>query len=157
MLYLAQVSHHPLTRQPQLKLLAQQHSEHTWGVLAQPQFVSVLDAIVPSGVALVLVELSQAQDVLSLQDATPWLLQVIDGYLGSGVSPEFLRSEAERAEQWRQSLTLQSQELGKRTLELESRMVQIQELEERLKEQKLALELAGEPKGYSGRGKEAPE
>jgi dsDNA-specific endonuclease/ATPase MutS2 len=46
----------------------------------------------------------------------------------------------QRAEQWRQSLTLKSQELGRRALEMEARRDQIQELEENLKQEKEKLE-----------------
>jgi hypothetical protein len=49
------------------------------------------------------------------------------------MTPAQLRQEAERAESWRQSLTLQNQDLARRSLELEARREQIQALEESLK------------------------
>jgi uncharacterized protein (DUF3084 family) len=52
-----------------------------------------------------------------------------------------LQQESERVEQWRQSLTLQSQEIARRTLELEARREQLQELEEELRREKKKLEL----------------
>lgn len=64
------------------------------------------------------------------------MLDLIGTYLTTGITPDFLRQEAERAEQWRQSLTLQNQDLARRTLELEARREQIQALEESLKREK---------------------
>ena len=63
-------------------------------------------------------------------------MELIQNYLTTGISPEFLRQEAERAEDWRQNLTLQNQDLARRTLELEARREQIQALEEALKRDK---------------------
>jgi len=47
-----------------------------------------------------------------------------------------LQQEVERAEQWRQSLTIQNQDLARRSLELEARREQIQALEESLKRER---------------------
>lgn len=57
-------------------------------------------------------------------------------YLSSGMTPELLQQEVERAEQWRQSLTIQNQDLARRSLELEARREQIQALEESLKRER---------------------
>jgi hypothetical protein len=57
-----------------------------------------------------------------------------------------LQQEVERAEEWRQSLTLQNQDLARRTLELEARREQIQALEESLKRNR---------NGYEGDNSEA--
>ena len=91
--------------------------------------------------ALVLVELSTTHQVLSIQDAKDWVLELVGTYLINGITPAYLQQETERAEQWRQSLTLQSQELDRRTLELEARREQIQALEEDLKREKKQFEL----------------
>jgi hypothetical protein len=52
------------------------------------------------------------------------------------MTPELLQQEVERAEHWRQSLTLQNQDLARRSLELEARREQIQSLEESMKKEK---------------------
>lgn len=93
----------------------------------------------PEGM-LVLVERTSAGQVTSIQDAQPWVLGIVQEYLAAGLSPVLLEQEAQRAEQWRQSLTLQSQELARRSLELEARRDQIQELEEKLRREKKQLE-----------------
>jgi uncharacterized protein (DUF3084 family) len=68
------------------------------------------------------------------------VLDLVQQYLSVGVTPTFLQEEAERTEQWRQDLTLQSQDLTRRHLEMEARREQIQTLEEDLKREKQQLE-----------------
>jgi hypothetical protein len=117
-----------------LKLLAQEKSAYTWHVLTSQQVVDLGE--IPEGIgSLVLAELS-GKEVVNLEDATHWLLALVESYLSQGITPEFLQEEAKRAEQWRQELTLQSQDLARRSLELEARLRQIQELEERLNGEK---------------------
>jgi len=60
--------------------------------------------------------------------------------LTSGITPEFLREEADRAERWRHKLTLESQDIARGKLELEARLEQIQGLSESLKQQEKELE-----------------
>lgn len=142
MRYLAQVYHNQDSNVAYLKLLAHEESAYTWKVLKDERSISL--AKHPKGLptnlsSLVLAELS-GDTITHLEDATHWLLELIQNYLTIGVTPAFLKVEAERAEQWRQSLTLQSQELGRRALELETRLGQIQELEEKLKQEQQAFD-----------------
>ena len=58
---------------------------------------------------------------------------MLQTYLSNGITPAFLHQEVERAEKWRQTLSLQSQDLARRSLELEARREQIQALEESLR------------------------
>jgi hypothetical protein len=140
MLHLAQVHKTGFSSQAGLRLLAVQTSETVWSMIAEA------DHIVTSGIndyredSLVLVELSSTNQVLSIRDAKDWLLELVQKFLVTGITPEFLQQETVRAEQWRQSLTLQSQELDRRTLELEARREQIQALEEELKQKKQQLD-----------------
>ncbi len=71
--------------------------------------------------------------VVSIVEATDWVLAFVKDYLSQGMTPQDLQDEIERAEQWRQSLTLQSQEVRRRTLETAARRDEIQNLEKRLK------------------------
>ena len=136
MLYLAQVQKQKLSSQVELCLLAHQQTTYKWEVDEQGKLMSIAEAIdLPEGM-LVLVELSPQGEVLSLQDATTWVLDLVKTYLTSGVTPEFLKAETERSEQWRQSLTLQNQDLSRRSLEVEARREQIQALEESFKRDK---------------------
>ena len=136
MLYLAQVQKQKLSGQVELRLLAHQQTTYKWEIDEQGKLISIAEAIAfPEGV-LVLIELSPKGEMLSLQDATNWVLDLVKTYLTSGVTPEFLKAETERSEQWRQSLTLQNQDLSRRSLEVEARREQIQALEESFKRDK---------------------
>ena len=140
MLHLAQVQKKGFLGKAELRLLASQKSETTWTPIAEEDVILSTEANAFGEGMLVLVELSSTRQVLSLKDATDWVLDLVQKYLTLGITPAFLQQEAERAEQWRQSLTLQSQELGRRSLEVEARREQIQVLEENLKREKQELE-----------------
>ncbi len=124
-----------------LQLLAQQKAEYAWLMLSEENDVIWTNAADCTEGALVLVEISSTKQVQEVQDMAHWVLDIVKKYLSTGITPEFLQEEVQRAEQWRQSLTLQSQELGRRALEMEARRDQIQELEENLKHEKKKLEL----------------
>ena len=140
MLHLAQVQKKGFLGKAELRLLARQKSETTWALAAESDVVLSVEANNFGEGTLVLVELTEDRQVTDLRDATGWVLELVQKYLIAGLTPALLQQEAERAEQWRQSLTLQSQELGRRTLEVEARREQIQELEENLKREKKELE-----------------
>lgn len=133
MLHLAQVQKQIHSDEGGLRLLARQEAEYTWAVLAEEVFIPTPIALTLSKDLLVLVELSATGEVEQFQDATTWVLELVQTYLTLGITPAFLQQETERAEQWRQNLTLQNQELARRSLELEARREQIQALEESLR------------------------
>jgi predicted RNase H-like nuclease (RuvC/YqgF family) len=78
--------------------------------------------------------------VLAVEDAIPWVLTLVEQYLAYGITPAALEQEIERAERWRQSLTLKSQEVDRRALETAARRDEIQELERNLKQEREELE-----------------
>ncbi len=117
----------------QLQLLAANSSEHTWALTTPARILSTDQDIDFNEQALVLVELDANEKVLTVKDATQWVLDFISEYLSLGLTPKALEEELERAEQWRQSLTLQSQEVRRRALETAARRDEIQNLEKRLK------------------------
>ncbi|MFM2063066.1 MAG: hypothetical protein RLZZ507_2736 [Cyanobacteriota bacterium] len=133
MLYLAQVRKDNFLDQYQLCLLAYQEADYLWSIISEETFILLGKGNTLSEKMLVLVELSPTGEIEKIEDATSWVLYLIQTYLKTGITPEFLQQEAENAEQWRQSLTLQNQDLARRTLELEARREQIQALEESLK------------------------
>lgn len=140
MLHLAQVKQKDPAGKLMLQLLAQQKTEYAWAVLSDGDGHLWVDTDEYNEGALVLVDLSPTRQVQQLYDATPWILEMIEQFLALGITPAHLREEVQRAEQWRQSLTLQNQELGRRMWEVEARREQIQELEENLKQEKLAID-----------------
>jgi hypothetical protein len=74
--------------------------------------------------------------------AVNWVLELVEKYLTTGITPEFLQQEAQTAEKWRQSLTLERQALSRRSIEVEARREQIQNLEAKLQQEKQVLENA---------------
>lgn len=141
MWHLAQVKKNDPEGKAHLQLLAQQKAEHAWTVLSDEVVDLCIDGNGYREGSLLLVELNSSRQVQKVEDATPWILEIIEQYLAAGITPAILQEEVQRAEQWRQSLTLKSQELQRRALEMEARREQIQELEENLKQEKEKLEL----------------
>lgn len=140
MLHLAQVQKHKLSGKLVLRLLAFQEAEYSWIVITEEKVVPLSEMTPGANSAnalseglLVLVELSPTGEIESLENATSWVLELVQTYLTSGITPTFLQQETERAEKWRQTLTLQNQELARRSLEVEARREQIQALEESLR------------------------
>jgi hypothetical protein len=136
MLYLAQVHKNEFLEQHQLRLLARQEADNLWVIIPEEAFILLGKGNIMSEKLLLLVELSATGEIERIDDATNWILHLVQTYLSTGITPDFLEQEAERAEQWRQSLTLQNQDLARRTLELEARREQIQALEESIKRDK---------------------
>ena len=133
MLYLAQVNKNEFLDKYQLRLLARQESQNLWAVIPEESFILLGKGTTMSENLLVLVQLSPTGDIESLEDASNWVLHLVQTFLSIGMTSAELQEEAERAEGWRQSLTLQNQDLARRSLELEARREQIQALEENLK------------------------
>lgn len=139
MLYLAQVTKKGLLGKTTLRLLARRKPDETWAPISGEELVEMENNVYNEGI-LVLAEVGAGRQVLHIKEAKDWVLGLVRQYLGKGITPEFLEKEVERAEQWRQSLTLQSQDLARRTVELETRREQIQALEEKLRREKRLLQ-----------------
>lgn len=140
MQYLAKVQKKAFLGGAELALLAVRTSETTWERIATERLVETTRVLAFQEGALVLVELDGLNQVGTVEDATPWVLDLVDHYLSYGVTPEALEQEIERAERWRQSLTLKSQEVDRRALETAARRDEIQELERNLKQEREELE-----------------
>jgi hypothetical protein len=143
MLYLAQVQNKEILGEISLQLLACQNSDETWAMLFQETLLMLppdLDQNVLNEGVLVLADIGENSQVLNVQSATNWVLELVQKYLTTGFTPDFLQQEAQKAEGWRQSLTLQSQELSRRLIEVEARREQIQNLEAKLQQEKQLLE-----------------
>lgn len=139
MLHLVQVVKKGLLGKSVVRLLARERTDESWTLVQDGETLEVEAGNYAEGVLLVL-DLNAKKQVVNLSDARDWVLKLVTQYLGQGITPDFLKREADRAEQWRQSLTLQSQDLARRTVELETRREQIQALEEKLKREKRLLQ-----------------
>jgi hypothetical protein len=143
MLYLAQVQKKEISGEISLQLLACQNYDETWAMLFQETVLTLppdFDRIVLNEGMLVLADVGENSKILHIQAATNWVLELVKKYLTTGFTPDFLQQEAQKAEGWRQSLTLQSQELSRRFIEVEARREQIQNLEAKLQQEKELLE-----------------
>ena len=122
MLYLARVYQNLNGAGATLKLLAQKRSSVLWEVLKDDKSLS-LSAIPPELGSLVLVEMHH-ETIVGLEDATHWITDLVQDYLTLGMTPDLLKEEVNKVETWRQELTLKSQDLERRTVELEARLCQ---------------------------------
>ena len=124
----------------QLQLLAANVTEYVWEPIVPYRVVSTYKEVPFNEQVLVLVDVVDDDTVVAVQDATDWVMGFVTEYLTQGLTPTGLQEEVERAEQWRQSLTLQSQEVRRRALETAARRDEIQNLENQLKIEREALE-----------------
>ncbi|MEM6251439.1 MAG: hypothetical protein AAF821_00825 [Cyanobacteria bacterium P01_D01_bin.156] len=140
MQHLAKVCHTTSEGEIVLQFLARQLEDYLWELsVGDKEVVSTLPVTFNEG-TLVLVELDTSNQVVDVQEATDWILDLVSKFLTQGVTPQFFHQEVERAEQWRQSLTLQSQEIRRRALETAARRDEIQELEKKLRLEQEELE-----------------
>ncbi|MBD2578120.1 hypothetical protein [Oscillatoria sp. FACHB-1406] len=146
MLHLAQVQKNPTTGDMTLQLLAAQTSDDVWvvgdaeAIALTPQYQTEIPYL--SEGILVIVNLGESRQILGLENARDWLLLLLQRWQEEEKTEVFsLEEEEARIERWRQELTLQSQEIARRNLEIETRREQIQELEAALEKEKGELEL----------------
>ncbi|HEY9764179.1 MAG TPA: hypothetical protein V6D07_16740 [Trichocoleus sp.] len=140
MQYLAKVQKKAFLGGAELLLLAQRLDETAWELLPSERIIETSNLIAFQEGHLVLIELDALNQIEAVDDATQWVLSFVEQYLSHGVTPQFLEQEIERAERWRQSLTLKSQEVDRRALETAARRDEIQELERNLKLEQEELE-----------------
>lgn len=140
MLYLAQVEIDPESAEIQLQVLARQESEYVWSVDNSQTLFLTKESSLDEGV-LVLVEIGQEQQIISIQDAKEWILSILQQYLTkNAINPQFIETEQKKVEKWRQEITAQNLELNRRALEIETRREQLQELEQELKRDREELD-----------------
>lgn len=144
MQHLAKVCHTTSEGALVLQFLARQLEDYLWELsISDQEVLSTLPVTFNEG-TLVLVELDASNQVVKIQEATDWILDLISQFLTHGVTPQFFHQEVERAEQWRQSLTLQSQEIRRRALETAARRDEIQALEKKLRLEQEEIERQNE-------------
>ncbi|NEP17733.1 MAG: hypothetical protein F6J97_12655 [Leptolyngbya sp. SIO4C1] len=140
MQYLAKVNNKARPAGAKLQLLARQLSDYSWELVEAEKIVETVEPLAFGEGSLVLLTLGNHSQIIGVEDATDWVLEIVSQYLSQGITPEFLQQEAERAEQWRQSLTLKDQDVRRRALETAARRDEIQELEKRLRLEREELE-----------------
>ena len=140
MLYLAQVQKNPISQQIELQTLACQITETVWEVDNTEVFPLTKNFALGEGV-LVLVERESNGEIISIQEAKEWVLGLLQQYLTkNAINPQFVETEQNKIEQWRQEMTSRNLELNRRFLEIETRREELQQLEQSLKREKEELE-----------------
>ncbi len=140
MLYLAQVEVDSESEKIRLQLLARQESEYVWSVDNSDTLLLTKESSLCDGV-LVLVEMDKNQQIASIQNAKEWVLSILQQHLTkNAINPQFIKTEQDKVETWRQEITAQNLELNRRSLEIETRREQLQELEQELKRDREELE-----------------
>lgn len=129
MLYLAEVQKKAGfigSGKAEFKLLACQRSENSWSAVSGDETIGAPDDASYNAGALVMVELSNNRQVQRHYEAGRPLINILQSF--SNLSKKS-KTQEEEIEQWKQSLTFQSQELNRRELEIESRQEQIEQAE----------------------------
>ena len=129
----------------ELKLLAFQRNDQTWNAVPKEEIVTCDNLSHVGEGALVLLNLSENRQIQGTPElAGPRLVRLLQRF--SRLTEKTQDQEAE-IEQWKQSLTYQSQELARREGELEARLEQLEQMEADfgpLQQQRQELETAWE-------------
>ncbi|MBD2233619.1 pilus motility taxis protein HmpF [Phormidium tenue] len=129
MLYLAEVQKKTGfigSGKPEFKLLACQRSENSWSAVTGDETLVAPDDASYNAGALVMVEVSNSRQIQRHYEAGRSLTTILQNF--SNLSKKS-KTQEEEIEQWKQSLTFQSQELNRRELELETRQEQVEQAE----------------------------
>ena len=132
MLYLAEVQKQSKGfmggLETKLKLLACQRNDQSWSTITGNEFITAEEASNFGEGALVTVQLGVNRQI----QGTPELAanRVIGILQGFSRLLEKTKNQEDEIEQWKESLTIQSEELSRREIEMESRLEQLQKMEQ---------------------------
>ncbi|MEM9483987.1 MAG: pilus motility taxis protein HmpF, partial [Cyanobacteria bacterium P01_F01_bin.116] len=124
----------------EFKLLACERSEQNWSAVSGDELVPAPDDAGYSSGALVLIELSNGRQVQRHYEAGRQLVNILQNF--SSLNKKF-KTQEDEIEQWKESLTYQSQALNQRELELDTREEEVKQATDDLSEleaQKAELE-----------------
>ena len=130
MLYLARVDRKGLFGQAELQLLAQQGEKGVWTPLRPAERITLKEAASYNVGVLLLVELAEDRQVQRLEEAAMKLVEMLHS-----LSQAYSLVDWTEIENWRLSLTRQSQELSRREAEVAARQEQLQQWEAQLRQQ----------------------
>jgi len=125
---------------PEFKLLACQRNECSWSAVTGEETLAAPDDASYNAGALVMVEVSGSRQIQRHYEAGRTLTNILQTF--SNLSKKS-KTQEEEIEQWKQSLTFQSQELNRREMEIEARQEQLEQAEadlEKLEAQRQELE-----------------
>ena len=148
MLYLAEIQKQKGgfigSAKAELKLLACQRADQSWNPVPKEEVIPAPTEEVNklNDGALVLADLNPNRQVQRIQEAGRPLVGILQNF---SRQLEKSKSQEEEIEQWKQSLTYQSQELNRRQMEMEASLEQLQQMQEefeRLEGQRQELDTA---------------
>jgi hypothetical protein len=134
MLYLAQVTKNPYLNELELQLLVKKTHEHLWQKTSGTLYMENRETLQRfNEEVLVLVEVDENKQIVQINSATNWLLDIVEEFLSEPrLTPEFIQQEEERMEKARQEITSKNLDLTRRQLEIETQREQIQAVESSL-------------------------
>lgn len=124
----------------EFKLLACQRSEHDWSAVPGEEVIAAPDDATYGADTLVMIELNNSRQVQRHQEAGRTLVSILQNF--SSLSKKS-KAQSEEIEQWKESLTYQSQALNRREAEIEARQEQIEQASvdlEKVESQRQAVE-----------------
>jgi chromosome segregation ATPase len=115
-----------------LKLLACQRNDQSWSIINENEFLTTDNGGEFAEGALIVVNLGTNRQIQGKPElASKRILGVLQGF---SRLLEKTKTQEQEIEQWKESLTIQSEELSRREIEMENRLEQVEQMEEEFKE-----------------------
>lgn len=115
-----------------LKLLACQRNDQSWSIVNENEFLSIDNAGEFGEGALIVVNLGTNRQLQGKPElAAKRIIGILQGF---SRLLEKTKTQEQEIEQWKESLTIQSEELSRREIEMENRLEQVEQMEEEFKE-----------------------
>jgi chromosome segregation ATPase len=111
----------------EFKLLASQKSDHQWIAVPHEEVVSAPDDVTYAAGVLVMIELTSSKQIQRHNEAGRQLVSILQNF---SRLQDKAKTQEEEIEQWKESLTYQSQEMNRREVEMETRQEELQQMEE---------------------------
>ncbi|MGK7893007.1 MAG: pilus motility taxis protein HmpF, partial [Xenococcus sp. (in: cyanobacteria)] len=109
-----------------LKLLACQRNDRSWSTIPGNEFIETDDTGSLGDGALVIVKIVNRQVQGKLETAAKEMLVILQGF---SRLLEKNKNQEDEIEGWKESLTIQSEELSRREIEMENRLEQLEQME----------------------------
>lgn len=115
-----------------LKLLACQRNDQSWSIISGNELISTEEVSDFGDGALVVVQLGVNRQVQSKPElASNRVVSVLQGF---SRLLEKTKNQEQEISQWKESLTIQSEELSRREIEMEARFEQVEQMEQEFKQ-----------------------
>lgn len=136
MLYLAEIQKQSKGfmggSETKLKLLACQRNDQSWSVVPGNELITAEEASNFGDGALVIVNLSTNRQIQGEpESASKRVIGILQGF---SRLLEKTKNQEDEIEQWKESLTIQSEELSRREMEMENRLERLEQMEEEYKQ-----------------------